>query len=79
MATGKTIALWLHGTEAVHGQEEISHIQGQEPGCEGIHPIQGQRNPRKMAGPERGHQRADRQKPQSQKTSQSNNMDHSLV
>ena len=68
MTTGKTIALWLRGTEAAHGREEIPHIQGQELGHEGIHPIQGQRNPSKMAGTERGHQRADRQKPQSQKT-----------
>ena len=32
-----------------------------------------------MVGAERGHQRADRLKPQSQKTKQTNHMDHSLV
>ena len=41
--------------------------------------IQGKRNPSKMVGAERGHQRADRLKPQSQTTSQSDHMDHSLV
>ena len=33
--------------------------------------VQGKRNPSKMVGTERGHQRADRLKPQSQTTSQS--------
>ena len=33
----------------------------------------------KMVGAKRGHQRADRLKPQSQKTSQSDHMGHSLV
>ena len=46
--------------------EEIPHIQGK-------------RNPKKMVGPERGHQRADKLKPQSQTTSPSDHMDHSLV
>ena len=46
--------------------EEIPHVQGK-------------RNPSKMVGTERGHQRADRLKPQSEKTSQSNHMNHSLV
>ena len=36
------------------------------------------RNPGKTVGAERGHQRADRLKPQSQTTSQSDHMDHSL-
>ena len=48
-------------------------------GCEEIPNVQGQRNPSKMVGAERGHQRAGRLKPQSQKTNQSNHMDHSLV
>ena len=48
------------------GQEEIPHVQGK-------------RNPSKTVGAERGHQRADRLKPQSQTTNQSNHMDHSLV
>ena len=46
--------------------EEIPHIQGK-------------RNPSKTVGTERGHQRAGRLKPQSQKTSQSDHMDHHLV
>ena len=48
------------------GQEEIPHVQGK-------------RNPSKTVGAERGHQRADRLKPQSQTMSQSDHMDHSLV
>ena len=40
---------------------------------------QGKRNPSKPVGAERGHQRADRLKPQSETTRQSNHMDHSLV
>ena len=48
------------------GHEEIPHVQGK-------------RNPSKTVGAERGHQRADKLKPQSQKTSQSEQMDHSLV
>ena len=40
--------------------------------------FQGKRNPSKMAGTERGHQRALRQKPQSQTASQCDYTDHSL-
>ena len=40
---------------------------------------QGKRNPSKTIGVARGHQRADTLKPYSQKTSQSNYTDHSLV
>ena len=39
----------------------------------------GKRNPSKTVGTERGDQRADRLKLQSQTTSQSDHMDHSLV
>ena len=46
--------------------------------CEEIPHVQGQRNPSKMVCIEKGHQRADRLKPQSQTTSQSDHMDHSL-
>ena len=46
--------------------EEIPHVQGK-------------RNPNKMVGVARGHQRTDTLKPYSQKTSQSDHMDHSLV
>ena len=45
--------------------EEITHVQGK-------------RNPSKTVGVARGHQRADTLKPYSQKTSQSDHMDHSL-
>ena len=48
-------------------------------GSEEIPLVQGKRNPSKMVGVARGHQRAYRVKPQSQKTNQSNHMDHSLV
>ena len=40
--------------------------------------VQGKRNPSKMVGAERGLQRADRLKPQSQTTSQSDHMDKAL-
>ena len=40
--------------------------------------IQGKRNPSKTVGTERGHQSADRLKPQSQTTSQSDHKDHNL-
>ena len=46
--------------------EEIPHVQGQ-------------RNPSKMVDAERGQQRADRLKQESQKTSQSDHMDHNLI
>ena len=40
--------------------------------CEEILHVQGKRNPSKMVGVARGHQKADTLKPYSQKTSQSN-------
>ena len=46
---------------------------------EDIPNVQCKRNPSKTVGSERGHQGADRLKPKSQKTSQSDHMDHSLV
>ena len=48
------------------GREEIPHTQGK-------------RNPSKMVRAERGDQRADRLKPQSQIISQSDHTDRSLV
>ena len=48
-------------------------------GCEEIPLVQGKRNPSKMVGVARRHQRADTLKPQSHKTSQSDHTDHSLV
>ena len=41
--------------------------------------VQCKRNPSKMVGAERGHQRADRLKPQSQTTSQSDHMDQACL
>ena len=67
------------------GQEELPHIQGKEQqlcfaGATVETPyVQGKRNLSNMVGTERGHQRANRLKPQSQTTSQSDHMDHSLV
>ena len=48
------------------GREEIPHVQGQS-------------NPSKREGAERGNQGADRLKSRSQKTNQSTHIDHSLV
>ena len=65
--------------------EEIPHVQGKEQrllfagAAMKISHVQGKRNPSKTVGTERGHQRAERLKPQSQTTSQSDHMDHSLV
>ena len=66
-------------TLALHNCRSPLQHQGQELGHEEIRHIQGQRNPSKRVGTERGHQRAERQKPQSQKINQSNHMDHSFV
>ena len=54
------------GCALLEQHEEITHVPGKK-------------NPSKMVGAKRGHQRPDRLKPQSQKTNQSNHMDHSLV
>ena len=65
--------------------EEIPIIQGKEQrlcfagAAVKIPHTQGKRNPSKMVGVARGHQRADTLKPYSQKTSQSDHVDHSLV
>ena len=68
------------------GSEEILLIQGRElwlrfagAAVKRDPHIQGKRNPSKTVGAERGDQRADRLKLQSQTTSQSDHMDHSLV
>ena len=66
-------------------QQELPHVQGKEQqlrfagAAMKIPHVQGKRNPSKMVGTERGHQQADRLKPQSQTTSQSDHTDHSLV
>ena len=57
---------------AQEGLEELFHVKVRR-GCgEEIALLQGKRNPSKMVGVARGHQRADTLKPYSQKTSQSN-------
>ena len=57
------------------GKEQRPHF----PGAEERPHVQGKRNPSKTVGTERGDQRADRLKIQSQTNSQSDHMDHSLV
>ena len=71
--------------------EEISLVQGKEQWLRfagaavkryptsKVRETQGKRNPSKMVGVAKGHQRADTLKPYSQKTSQSDHTDHSLV
>ena len=65
--------------------EEIPLVQGTEQwlrfagAAEEIPHTQGKRNPSKTVGVAREHQRADTLKPYSQKTSQPNHTDHSLV
>ena len=61
------------------GQRSYSTFKVRRGGGEEIPLVQGKRNPSKTVGAERGHQRADTLKPQSQTTSQSDHMDHSLV
>ena len=66
------------------GREELPHVKGAAAALcwssrEKIHHVQGNRNPSKMVGAERGHQKAHRLKPQSQISSQSDHMDYSLV
>ena len=57
---------------AQEGLEELSHVEGQEGWQLEIPIVQGKRNPSKIVGVARGHQRADTLKPYSQKTSQGN-------
>ena len=65
--------------------EEIHLVQGKEQwlcfagAAVKIPHVQGKRNPSKTVGIARGHQRADTLKPYSQKTHQSDCIDHSLV
>ena len=68
---------WLRGatTRPMSGAEALLFWSSPEE----IPHVQGKRNPSNMVGVARGHQRADRLKPQSQTTRQSDHMDHSLV
>ena len=61
--------IWSRRLRWKPGGEELPHAWGQ--GREEVPYIQGERNPSKTAGVVRGHQGADRLKPRSQKTSQS--------
>ena len=67
---GETVADFILGGSKITADGNCSH--------EGIHYVQGKRNPSKMVGAERGHQRADTLKTQSETTSQSDHTDHSL-
>ena len=68
---------WLSGCRRT--ERSYSTFKVRRGGSEGIPLIQGKRNPSKMVGVVRGHQRVDTLKPYSQKTSQSNHMDHTLL
>ena len=73
----------LHGTGVANSDSTALELRLYGPGA-GSNPgeiphVQGKRNPSKTVGAETAHQRADRLKPQSKKTNQSNHVDHSLV
>ena len=65
--------------------KEISLVQGEEQRLRFAgaamkrYPVQGKRNPSKMVGVARGHQRADTLKPYSQKTSQVTRLEVAIV
>ena len=65
-------------TSNISGADERSYPTSKVSSHEKITHAQAKRNTSKMVDTERGHQRADRLKPQSQTTSQSDHMDHSL-
>ena len=65
---------WCRRAERSYSTFKVRRDSGEE-----ILLVQGKRNPSKMVGVARGHQRADTLKPYSQKASQSDHMDHSLV
>ena len=68
--------LFLHGTGTAERRYPTSKVRSS--GREEIPQVQGKRNPSKMVGAERGHQRADRLKPQSEKTNLPDHMDHTM-
>ena len=72
----KNLCQALEG-QAVERRFPMSKVSSS--GLEEIPHVQGKRKPSKTVGSERGHQRADTLKPQPEKTSQSDHMDHSLV
>ena len=68
---------WLHGHR--RAKRSYSTFKVRRGSGEEIPHIQGKRNPSQMVSVARENQRADTLKPYTQKTSQSNHMDHSLV
>ena len=68
---------WLHGRRKA--ERNYSTFTVRRGSGEEIPLVQGKRNPSKMVGVAEGHQRTDTLKPYSQKMSQSNHTDHSLV
>ena len=62
--------LWL--CQHRRAERSYSMFKVRRGGCEEISLVQGKRNPSKTVDVARGHQRANTQKPYSQKTSQSN-------
>ena len=73
----KGAAVWRWSGEQPRG--DTPRPRSGRGGQEEIPLVQGKRNPSKMVGVARGLQGADTLKPQSQKTSQSDHTDHSLV
>ena len=69
--TVKTVSDFVFWGSKITADGDCSH--------EEIPHVSGKGNPSKTVGTERGHQWADRLKPQSQTISQSDHMDHSLV
>ena len=67
----------LHGRRKA--ERNYSTFKVRRGSGEDIPLVQGKRNPSKMVGVAEGHQRTDTLKPYSQKMSQSNHTDHSLV
>ena len=67
----------LHGRR--RAERNYSTFKVRRGGREEIPYVQGKRNLSKTVGVSRGHQRADTLKPYSQKTSQSDHADHSMV
>ena len=68
---------WLRGHR--RAERSYSTFMVGRGGGEEIPLVQGKRNESKTVSVARGHQRADTLKPYSQKTSQSNHMEHRLV
>ena len=68
---------WLHRCR--RAERSYSTFKVRRGGPEEIPHVQDKRNPSKTVGTKRGHQRADRVKPQSQTTSQFDHTDQSLV